>query len=154
MSALDRIAIRVDDDADAAPSAMVPAVLREVEALLAELVASGRNGRIDLRSLPLLPGDDARLAEALGAGEVRAEIDAMGRSQVRETALPGVWWVTHANTDGETVAEFIEIAPVPEILKAHPDDTRAGLARLRERLAAGGPIRARPRRSRCRIRKR
>jgi hypothetical protein len=43
----------------------------------------------------------------------------------------GVWWVTHLNADGAKVAEFLDITHVPEILKSHPDDARAALARLR-----------------------
>lgn len=135
MSGLDHIGVQVVTALDDGARSYVPALLREIEALLAELVASGRNGRIDLRSLPLLPGDDARLAAVLGDGEVDADIQATGGTRVRETGVAGVWWVTHANADGETVAEFIEVALVPEILKTHPEDARTGLARLRERLA-------------------
>jgi hydrogenase-1 operon protein HyaF len=135
MSGLDQIGVQVVTALyDAAPS-YVPALLREIEALLAELVASGRNGRIDLRSLPLLPGDDARLAALLGEGEVDAALEVTGDTRVRETGVAGVWWVTHANADGETVAEFIEVTLVPEILKTHPQDARVGLTQLRARLA-------------------
>ena len=135
MSGLDAIGVRVEATLPAEASGYVPAILREIESLLAELVVSGRAGRIDLRSLPLLPGDEARLAAALGEGEVDADIQAMGTTRVRETAVPGVWWVTHANADGQKVAELIEITLVPEILKTHPEDARAGLKTLRERIA-------------------
>jgi len=134
MSGLDRIGVQVVTMQDDAAPSYVPALLREIEAMLADLVANGRHGRIDLRSLPLLPGDDARLAAVLGEGEVDADIQATGGTRVRETGVAGVWWVTHANADGETVAEFIEVTLVPEMLKTHPQDARAGLARLRERL--------------------
>ncbi len=135
MSGLADIGVRVESAVDDDARSYVPALLREIEALLAELVANGRSGRIDLRSLPLLPGDDARLAAALGDGEVDAAIQATGGTRVRETGVAGVWWVTHANAEGEAVAAFIEVTQVPEILKTHPEDARAGLARLRERLA-------------------
>ena len=135
MNGLDAIGVRVEAALPAEVSGYTPAILREIESLLAELIASGRAGRIDLRSLPLLSGDEARLAAVLGEGEVDADIQAMGATRVRETAVPGVWWVTHANADGQTVAEFIEVALVPEILKAHPEDVRAGLTGLQERIA-------------------
>lgn len=134
MSGLDHIGVQVVTALNDGARSYVPALLREIEALLADLVANGRNGRIDLRSLPLWPGDDARLAALLGDGEVDAEIQASGGTRVRETGVAGVWWVKHANADGETVAEFVEVALVPEILKTHPEDVRAGLARLREQL--------------------
>lgn len=135
MSGLADIGVRVESLPDGDARSYVPALLREIEALLAELVANGRDGRIDLRSLPLLPGDDALLAAALGDGEVDAAIQASGDTRVRETGVAGVWWVTHANAEGEAVAAFIEVTQVPEILKTHPEDARIGLARLRERLA-------------------
>ena len=135
MNGLDAIDVRVETTSPAEAAGYTPAILREIESLLAELVASGRAGRIDLRSLPLLPGDEARLVAVLGEGEVDADIQAMGATRVRETAVPGVWWVTHANADGQTVAELIEVALVPEILKTHPEDARAGLKTLRERIA-------------------
>jgi hydrogenase-1 operon protein HyaF len=135
MSGLDRIGVQVMTASEDAARSYAPALLREIEALLAELVANGRSGRIDLRSLPLLPGDDARLAALLGNGEVDAALEVTGGTRVRETGVAGVWWVTHANADGETVAEFIEVTLVPEILKTHPQDARVGLTQLRARLA-------------------
>jgi hydrogenase-1 operon protein HyaF len=135
VSGLDHIGVQVVTALDNGARSYVPALLREIETLLAELVASGRSSRIDLRSLPLLPGDDARLAALLGDGEVDAALQVTGDTRVRETGVSGVWWVTHANADGEIVAEFIEVTLVPEILKAHPQDVRAGLTRLRARLA-------------------
>ena len=139
MSGLDQIGVQVVSALDDGACSYVPALLREIEALLADLVANGRNGRIDLRSLPLLPGDDARLAAALGDGEVDAVIQATGGTRVRETGVAGVWWVTHANAEGETVAEFIEVTLAPEILKTHVEDARTGLARLSERFQGVDP---------------
>jgi hydrogenase-1 operon protein HyaF len=109
-------------------------ILHEIEALLNDLVASGKTAAIDLRSLPLLPGDYARLKEVLGQGEVSATLEALGATQVRETAIHGVWWVTHCNSDASVIAEFIEVTYLPEILRTHPADARAGLDLLRARL--------------------
>lgn len=134
MNGLDRIGVRVETTPPTADPSYVPAILREIEVLLTLLVEDDRSGRIDLRSLPLLPGDDARLADALGRGEVDAVIEALGTTRVRETGVAGVWWVTHANADGETVAEFIDITLMPDTLMTHADDARAARARLRSRL--------------------
>jgi hydrogenase-1 operon protein HyaF len=135
MNGLDAIGVRIESDARSGEGGYALAILREIESLLAELVDSGRSGRIDLRSLPLLPGDDARLADVLGEGEVDATIQAMGATRVRETAVPGVWWVTHRNVEGHTIAELIEVTLVPEILKTHREDARIGLTTLQERIA-------------------
>lgn len=134
MNSLDRIGLRVVSTTVTADHSYVPALLREIEALLTRLVGTGHSGRIDLRSLPLLPGDDERLADALGSGEVDAVIEALGETHVRETGVAGVWWVTHTNADGETVAAFIDITLMPDMLMTHADDARAGLAQLRSRL--------------------
>jgi HupH hydrogenase expression protein, C-terminal conserved region len=110
------------------------AILHEISDLLGRLVSDGSQGVIDLRAMPLTPGDYAQLEEVLAAGAVRAAIDAAGPSEVFETAYPGVWWVRHRNESGETVAEFIEVTVCPEILKSHADDVREGRIRLRRTL--------------------
>jgi hydrogenase-1 operon protein HyaF len=109
-------------------------LLHEIEVLLSDLVATGKSASIDLRSLPMLPGDYEGLRAALGDGEVSATVDAMGPTQVRETAVHGVWWVIHYNSDDNVVAEFIEVTYMPEILRTHPADAREGLDILRSRL--------------------
>lgn len=111
------------------------AILHEIAALLTTLTERGTPGSIDLRSLPLLPGEYEALTEILGSGEVRAEIEAAGPTEVRETAFHGVWWVTHRSHAGDVTAEFIEVTHCPEILRTHPDDARAAVAALRRRLA-------------------
>ncbi len=113
----------------------IRALLAEIETLLESLVSSGRAGMIDLNSLPLAPGEYEKLRQTLGQGEVSARIDAIGPSEIIETHYPGVWWVTHYNVEGDIVADMLEIATVPEIIKSQPEDLRAGLARLRTRLS-------------------
>lgn len=127
MSGLADIGVRIET----ARSGFTAAVLREIETLLVALSIRGERGRIDLRSLPLAPADFVELAAALGDGEVRAEIQALGRTRVRETGIAGVWWLTHANAEDEALTEIIEVTRVPEILEVHPADLRAGLERLR-----------------------
>jgi len=61
-------------------------------------------------------------------------IEAIGPSEIAETRYPGVWWVTHYNVEGDIVADMIEIARVPEIIRSQPDDIRAGLELLRAQL--------------------
>jgi hydrogenase-1 operon protein HyaF len=128
------IAVRVEGE-EGGLGGIVP-ILREIESLLARLVARGESGSIDLRSLPLSEAEREELRARLGEGEVRASVQAAGESEICETGVHAVWWVTHRNTDGVMAAEFIEVTPVPEILKTHPADMRAALARLGEDSAA------------------
>lgn len=111
-------------------------LLHEVEALLAALVESGQGGSVDLRGLPMSPAEFEALEAALGEGEVRATVRALGETEVRETAVRGVWRVTHRTDDGHVVGEFVEVCHVPEILKTHVADTRAALVALQARLKA------------------
>lgn len=115
-----------------------PPVLHELRHALARLLEHGEATCIDLRSLPMGPGDEAALEAALGTGEIHATLRALGESTVQETAYPGVWLVTHRNEAGETLSRFIEVAFVPAILESPADDVRAGLRRLSRRLAEEG----------------
>lgn len=110
------------------------AILHEIVALLETYTASGEIGAIDLHSLPLTPTDYELLRNTLAEGEVHAQINVIGNTEVRETLYPGVWWLTYYNAEGDIVADLLEITSVPEILKAPEEDIRDGLIRLRDLL--------------------
>lgn len=112
----------------------VRAILYEIEGLLKRFAETGEAGAIDLRSLPMAPGDYERLQEFLGEGELDAQLDALGPTRVRETAFSGVWWVSHRNAHGETLTEIIEVTRVPEILCTDEEAIRESAAQLSERL--------------------
>lgn len=112
----------------------IRALLAEIAARLEKLAHCGETGMIDLKSLPFAPGEYEQLRQALGQGEVSARIEAIGPSEIIETRYPGVWWVTHYNVEGDIVADLIEIAWLPEVIKSQPEDVHAGLARLKARL--------------------
>ncbi len=130
------IAVRVETPLASRIGGIRP-ILHEIETLLTALVKTSRCGSIDLRSLPLSPADFEALDAALGEGEVRATIRALGETRVWETAIHGVWRVTHCNDGGDAVADLIEVCDAPDVLKTHAADARAGLAMLRARLEAG-----------------
>lgn len=137
MSSLDDISVTtVDPDDDASVlRENVRAILHEIEGMLDTLLVTGETGAIDIRSLPMLPGDYDALELALGNGEVSAEFDGgNGPTVVSETAVPGVWWVTHYNEGEEIAAEFIEVTRIPELLLSQDEDMRDGLDALRTRL--------------------
>jgi hydrogenase-1 operon protein HyaF len=108
----------------------VEPLMHEIRHALARLADGGEETVIDLRSLPLAPGEEQRIEEALGDGELKAELDALGRSTIVETAYPGVWLVTHWNTDDEVVGRFIEVTRAPALLHSQTEDIAAGLQRL------------------------
>jgi hydrogenase-1 operon protein HyaF len=128
--AIEDIPIAVVSGAHATGNA--PSILREIATLLQRLLATGEGGAIDLTSLPFSPADRDWLAQRLGRGEVEIRLKAAGLSTFNETAIPGVWWVSHHNEAGVRVSELIEVARVPELVLAHPDDVKIGLKRLND----------------------
>lgn len=122
--------------AESPRTGLAQSLLREIARALADLAETGARQAIDLRSLPLTTADRAELEAALGQGEVSATLAASGESAIRETRFPGVWWVRHLGAAGQVAAETIEITPFPDILASHPDDIRAGAARLAGELSA------------------
>ena len=111
-------------------SGNAPALLREIAEMLRRLISHGESSAIDLQALPLTPADLDWLREQLGKGEVAVTLNADGESTLNETACPGLWWVTHCNPSGAIVSRFIEVAFVPEVVKAHRDDVQIGLEHL------------------------
>jgi hydrogenase-1 operon protein HyaF len=111
-------------------SGNVPLLLHELRHALERLLVDGTTHVIDLRAIPLGPGEEERLLETLGTGEVRAEFDALGRSVIEESAYPGLWRITHWNTADEMTGRFLEVTFTPALLSSPPEDVTAGLARL------------------------
>ena len=110
-------------------------LLHEIRHGLARLLENEAATIIDLRSIPMAPGEEARIIEELGTGEVQAHMSALGPSEITETRFPGVWLVTHYNSEMEVIGKFIEVCDMPQILKAQAEDIRAGLAQLTAQLA-------------------
>lgn len=128
MSKLRDIPIRIESAPWATGNALP--ILHEIRHALVELLESGRETAIDLKSLPLGPGDDVRLLEVLGSGEVTAQLTALGKSTVRETRFGGVWFIEHFDTDEQLMGRYIEVTPIPSILKSPPEDIREGVEAL------------------------
>jgi len=129
MSSLDTIPVTVE-----VAAGNVKPLLHEVRHALKRL-ANGEDGTvIDLQSIPLAPGEEESIEALLGKGEVRAELDALGPSVVQETSYPGVWLVTHRNTEQVVVGRFIEVTHMPELLKSQQADIEHAISRLEHEL--------------------
>ena len=105
-------------------------LLHELLERVRSLLATGESSAIDLSALPLTPADLDWLREKLGPGEIAVTLNANGESSLNETGCSGVWWVTHRNEKGAVTSEFIEVAFVPELVKAHPQDVLIGQEHL------------------------
>ena len=116
---------------------MAWSILAEIGQLLEALSANGEAGSIDLRSLPMTDADREQLEELLGRGEVQADLDLAGASEVWETSYAGVWWIRHKGAGDKIASEEIAVTAVPEILITHPVDIEAAATRLRDDLSQG-----------------
>ena len=130
MSSLEAIAVRAEFE-----TGNVKPLLHEIRHALVRLAEGGDGTVIDLQSLPLAPGEELRIEQALGEGEIAAELNALGRSKIVETSYPGVWMITHRNTEDEVIGRFIEVTRIPDLLQSQPEDVQAGLRRLTGELA-------------------
>lgn len=137
MSGLGDIPIRVEPAAPATPATTgtigggVNAILSEIAARLERVARGDGPDAIDMRTLPISEDEREQLRRALGVGEVSITLRTDGESTIRETAIRGVWWNQFRDIDGQLIAEFIEVAPVPGILPVPADELRKGAQQLR-----------------------
>jgi hydrogenase-1 operon protein HyaF len=118
-------------------------LLHEIFHALHRLHDSGASTTLDLLAMPFGPGDESRLLDFLGNGELSAQLDAMGQSSIRESRFSGVWIIEHKSAGGQRVAFQIEITRLPAILETQPEDIGTGLDALQEALEilkAGEPV--------------
>lgn len=111
-------------------------LLNEVRHALRRLIRTGESTIIDLRAIPFGPGDEERLLDLLGEGEVTASLDALGKTTVKESRFSGVWIVDHYNNEAERIAFQIEVIDIPELLRAQADDVSQSLEALANMLDA------------------
>ena len=112
----------------------VKPILHEIRHALEKLLSSGESSIIDLRSIPLAPGEEETIINTLGKGEVHAHLDVLGPSVIYETHYTGVWLVTHYNEDDSIVSRFIEVTEIPDVLKSQSEDVAHALDELVSKL--------------------
>ncbi|RKZ55840.1 MAG: hydrogenase accessory protein HupE [Gammaproteobacteria bacterium] len=108
----------------------VKPLLHEIKHALDNLIETGKTTIIDLRSIPLAPGEEDKILTTLGQGEVHAQLHALGLSEVIETQYAGVWIITHYNDENHIISRFIEVTTMPEILCSQTEDIMAAFSRL------------------------
>ena len=108
----------------------VKPLLHEIKHALESLIENGETSIIDLRSIPLAPGEEDKILHTLGKGEVEAKLNALGLSEIFETQYAGVWVVTHYNDDNNIISRFIEVTTMPNILSSQTEDIMAAYSSL------------------------
>ena len=115
----------------------VKPIMHEIRHALRKLLETGKSSIIDLRSIPLAPGEEETIIATLGCGEVHAKLNALGPSEIYETRFSGVWLITHFNEENSIISRFIEITVFPDILKSQHDDMTFSLDLLEDELNEG-----------------
>ena len=108
----------------------VKPLLHEIKHALDNLIETGNSTIIDLRSIPLAPGEEDKILNTLGHGEVQAQLNALGLSEIFETQYAGVWIVTHYNDEQHITSRFIEVTMMPEILCSQTEDVMEAYSNL------------------------
>ena len=110
-------------------------------AILTELVAASARGDgapthvVNLTLLPVTPEDINWLVAALEIGPVTLLSRGYGNCRITSTGLRNTWWVQYFNNMNTLILNTIEVAPVPEVALAAPEDFSESLGRLGEWLA-------------------
>lgn len=123
---------------DSNPASHIPEIpthntqplLHEIRHALQRLIDTGETTIIDLRSIPLTNTEEEHLETLLGRGEVNCQLNALGKSTISETAIPGVWLISHYNQEEELMAKSIEITTIPSILPSDNEAMREGLTTI------------------------
>ncbi len=125
--------IKIAVDNPALETGNLPGILSEIEQALEALLNSKQAHRIDLRAMPWSAGEEQKLEQILGRGEVTIELNALGKSIFQETAYSGVWLISHYNEAEELIGKIIEISYLPDMVFAQQEDISLGLERLKTR---------------------
>jgi hydrogenase-1 operon protein HyaF len=110
--------------------------------LLTELADASARGPqpqahvVNLTLLPVTPEDIAWLVGALEVGPVTMLSRGYGNCRITSTRLRHTWWVQYFNSMDHLILNTIEVATVPEVALAAPDDFSDSVERLAEWLAA------------------
>lgn len=119
---------------------LVPGVIN-APSLLTELVDASSRGPqaqahvVNLTLLPVSPEDIAWLVGALEVGPVTLLSRGYGNCRITSTRLRHTWWVQYFNSMDHLILNTIEVAMVPEVAMAAPEDFADSVDRLGEWLA-------------------
>ena len=114
-------------------------LLHEIKHALQNLADNNETSIIDLRSIPLAPGEEEKIIETLGQGEIQAQLHALGTSEIIESQYPGVWIINHYNQENELISRFIEVTFIPDIICSQKDDVSDAVKQLTITLNENSP---------------
>jgi hydrogenase-1 operon protein HyaF len=128
---------REDEGSADVPNAMP--ILIEIADSAARYATDGSKHSINLTLLPLSVPELEYLDARLGRGPVDILSRAYGKCQIISTLTPNVWWVRFYNSMGTLILNSLEIADVPDVVAAAPEDLLDSADRLTDILAPYWP---------------
>lgn len=127
--------INVQSEIQHYDSGNLDSILSEIHYSLEQLIQDKTTHIINLRAMPLSPAEEQQLEQYLGCGEVKVELNALGKSTFYETNYSGVWLVTHYNPEAEVTGKQIEITYMPAMLLSPQEDVKSSLERFKTALS-------------------
>jgi hydrogenase-1 operon protein HyaF len=132
-------AAQVEAATTPSPAVVRPADTMNAPSILEELADRSRAWRpgiephvVNLTLLPLTPGDSLYLEGQLAAGSVLILSRGYGNCRIVNTRLPHTWRVTYFNSQDLIILDTLEVAAVPEVACAAPEDLADSAERLAE----------------------
>lgn len=108
---------------------LVMAVLQQIYSALKSLEENKLASAIDLRSI-FNPEQTPELKKLLGQGEVSAKLNFFPPTEIEETGIAGVWWITHYDEHMKKFCEIIEITTIPALLTGSYEDIQLSTEQL------------------------
>jgi hydrogenase-1 operon protein HyaF len=111
-----------------------PAILTEILDHVRNRNAGGSGGQhvVNLTLLPHTPEDLGYIERALGRGGVTILSRGYGNCRVERTAYANVWRIRFYNSQDVQILDTIEVADVPDVACAAPEDIADSAERLTE----------------------
>ncbi len=137
MSKLNEIPVHVEfinENMGSETASMLLPILHQLVEMHKTLISTGQGNMLDLSHEPLDLEEIANLKALLGQGEINANLTALGSTNISETSISGVWWITHYDSEGKIRNECIEITLCPDMLKTFPQDLERALVSLQDKL--------------------
>lgn len=106
-----------------------PSLLAEVHSVL---VTGAAPHAINLSLLPHTEEDLALLDSHLGRGPVHILSRGYGNCRISSTLTRNVWWVRYYNSQDTLILNALEVAEVPDVALASPEDLEDSAQRLAE----------------------
>ncbi len=108
-----------------------PHVLAEIIARAERFAETGETHNFNLDLVPLTDADLAWLVKSLGEGDVVIVPSGYGACRIRSTRLAAAWWVQFSNASDQLILNTLDIAAIPAVACAAPEDIADSARRLR-----------------------